>query len=857
MIIPKNRYRFIAVFSALFLLLMFVIAHADSAPLKLRVGGTGSVPFSQLGFDGNGKGLFPELLDDVASKENWQIEYVHCEWQKCTEMLEKGQLDLMMEAADNEERLRRFDFNKTTLANSWGQLFTTTNGAGAKVESLLDLEGLRVAVIANNVISDRFKKLLSDDDIKVTFVEFASYADVLTSLEFQEVDAGVVSYMYSRVSGQMDVVRSTSIVFSPVDLRFMARKGTHADLLETIDRHLHEQIATPGSKYHKSMRKILITARKSPMPFWVKVLLVSTVVITFVFFININLLSKLVARRTTDLQREIASRKEEQIKLELRNSEMAVLELELRGQLTKNNLVLDALRISNDKYRKELDDAPVGIIHTSLEGSLLSINPAFVRMFGYESAAEMYAAVDDFNLLYCFPEKRPKMIQQVLASDGYLHWDNLAFYRKDGSSFYANANLRAVRSEEGELQYLECFLLDVTQQKIAQEALKDSEQTLRLYIRNLPLACMLLDRNCAVMSWNLSSERIFGYAEVEALGKPLGSLIKSVEQEPDSSVDWGMLLCGDEVSSLVKESVAKDGRTILCEWTNTRFFDGSGRVNGVIAVAMDITARRQAEEMLVQSEKMMMIGGLAAGMAHEINNPMGIIVQNVQNIMRRISPELPVNNKVAGDMGLSLIKVREYLEKREIIDFIAKIGDAGQRTTRIVANLLNFSRQNNPGRQPVRLAEVIEQSLEMVVKDHDLLKQYNFANIRISKDFPADMPHVSINIVELEQVLINLLKNAAQALAEIVPYRDPEITISLCCEDGDAVIRVADNGPGIPEKIRKRLFEPFYTTKAVGKGTGLGLYVSYVLISRYDRGMLSVDSVPGEGACFTIRFALV
>jgi signal transduction histidine kinase len=274
-----------------------------------------------------------------------------------------------------------------------------------------------------------------------------------------------------------------------------------------------------------------------------------------------------------------------------------------------------------------------------------------------------------------------------------------------------------------------------------------------------------------------------------------------------------------------------------------------------ISFAKDLTEREQARELMIQTEKMTMIGGLAAGMAHEINNPIGIIVQNLQNIERRLDPDSLDNQEVAEALGVNLPQIRTYLEKRSVLKLLATMYRAGERTAKIVSNMLQFSRKNGSERRLAVLPDIIERAVDLAANDYDMKIKYNFRNINFARHFAVDLPQVPVNATEIEQVMINILKNAAQAMAEYGAQK-PEINLSAYREGEMAVVKVEDNGPGMDENTRKRIFEPFFTTKEVGSGTGLGLSVSYALITQNHKGLFSVASAPGEGTCFTIKLPL-
>ena len=258
----------------------------------------------------------------------------------------------------------------------------------------------------------------------------------------------------------------------------------------------------------------------------------------------------------------------------------------------------------------------------------------------------------------------------------------------------------------------------------------------------------------------------------------------------------------------------------------------------------------------MQTEKMMSLGGLAAGMAHEINNPLGIISQASQNLERRIQPDLPANQKVAAEIGLSLPLMKTYFERRDIPTFTHDIREAVNRAAKIINNMLQFGRKSGSEPQPSSLAELLDRTVELAANDYDLRKHYDFRGVTLVREYAPDVPDVPVVVVEIQQVLLNLLKNAAQAMVEQPAGRTPTLTLRLRCEGGFAVLEIADNGPGMEAKVARRVFEPFFTTKRPGVGTGLGLSVSYMIVTQNHGGLISVAAAPGHGCTFTVKLPL-
>lgn len=287
----------------------------------------------------------------------------------------------------------------------------------------------------------------------------------------------------------------------------------------------------------------------------------------------------------------------------------------------------------------------------------------------------------------------------------------------------------------------------------------------------------------------------------------------------------------------------------------TRHVDEDG-VLTVIGVAYDVTDRLRLEDLMTQTEKMIMIGGMAAGMAHEINNPLGAILQHAQNIERRVSADIAANVKAAAEVGVSLDLVRAYLQKRGILDFIGHIRSAGLKASEIITNMLQFSRRSETSAEQVDLSALLDRVLVLAGTDYDMKKKYDFQQIKLHRFYAADMPPVQLTVAEMEQVLLNILKNAAQAMVGDGGSREKHITLKTRVAEGMAVIEIEDTGSGMNDETRQRIFEPFFTTKEVGTGTGLGLSVAYAIITKGHHGAIEVTSRPGAGSCFTIRLPL-
>jgi nitrogen-specific signal transduction histidine kinase len=247
----------------------------------------------------------------------------------------------------------------------------------------------------------------------------------------------------------------------------------------------------------------------------------------------------------------------------------------------------------------------------------------------------------------------------------------------------------------------------------------------------------------------------------------------------------------------------------------------------IVASAHDLSEQRAAEaqmarqrDALYQSEKLSALGSLLAGVAHELNNPLSVVVGHAQLL-----------KETAGD--------------QRIIERATKIGNAADRCSRIVKSFLAMARQRPPERRAVDLRDIVQATLD--VTGYSL----RTANIEVRLELDADVPPVWGDSDQLNQVVTNIIVNAQQAMMDVATSRVLTISDVYDAAKGEVTLTIADSGPGIPEEIQSRIFEPFFTTKDIGEGTGVGLAVSHRIVEAHD-GRIRVDSALGKGTVFTL-----
>jgi two-component system, NtrC family, sensor kinase len=424
------------------------------------------------------------------------------------------------------------------------------------------------------------------------------------------------------------------------------------------------------------------------------------------------------------------------------------------------------------------------------------------------------------------------------------------------SSFFQRATTASVQLKEEELNFSEFALLAksankmISDRKIAEDQLSSLRNLLSNIINSMPSILAAVDLQGKVTEWNKEAENETGISNADAQGRLLSELLPQFAE--------GITNLKNTIQSrepIVKEKFQIQKAEKLQYWDILIYPLITENREGAVVRIEDSTNRVRMEQTMIQTEKMMSVGGLAAGMAHEINNPLGGILQGIQNLTRRLTPSLEKNREAAEKCGIDLEKVQEYLEERSIPRILKGIQQASEKAAAIIRNMLHFSRQSDSKFEHVDIAKLIDQAIELAKTDYNIKEKFDFRHIQISKEYDPQMREVPCSDNEMEQVIFNILKNAAQAMADDAGS-SPKISIRTRIEDEQAVIEIEDNGPGMEETVRKRLFEPFFTTKSVGEGTGLGLSIAYMIVTNNHQGTIEVVSTKNSGTCFIIHLPL-
>ncbi len=509
------------------------------------------------------------------------------------------------------------------------------------------------------------------------------------------------------------------------------------------------------------------------------------------------------------------------------------------------------LRRSERKARTLTEASPVGILTLSDNGALTYMNSWARRIFGLNQGGK--ATLPDTLPL---ENKSGEAINisalafDAASVDGGIKTGLFAWgIARGGDKRALILNVARLSPSEAVVT-----MEDDTDRRLSEDRLRQSEEKLSR-IFDLAPECILITRvsDGIVLRVNSFFEKLTGYSQEALEGK--SPLDLNLWFEPkDRTVLYEMLRRDEKVDDFAFKMRANDGRVRQC-LVSSRLLHLSGELCA-LNIIRDVTEQVQMREVMIQTEKMLSVGGLAAGMAHELNNPLGVISMSTQNLERRLSVDNPKNRQAALECDLDLDNLAKYMEKRGVDDFFKAIHEASGRAAKIIRSMLHFSQSRGSGWGACDVNVLMDQALELAMNEYDPQRGFDLRKIAIFKNYAVDLPSVPCKDTELTQVLLNLIKNATQTMSVMEPGKKPELTVATR-QHGDVVrIMVSDNGPGMKEEVRKRVFEPFFTTKAPGEGTGLGLSVSYFIITQKHGGRIYVESEPGRGASFIVELPI-
>lgn len=336
--------------------------------------------------------------------------------------------------------------------------------------------------------------------------------------------------------------------------------------------------------------------------------------------------------------------------------------------------------------------------------------------------------------------------------------------------------------------------------------LQKSEERYKNIVDGTSDAVILVDNNDKIISWNSAAQNIFGYKFKEVENKNINMLYSSMEAQP---IGLGGKLLAREGKFIKKDNSLFSGLL-------SKKLLQIGKDSGEVIVIRDISEQKEKEKLekeLLQADGLATLGQLAAGVAHEINNPLANISLYSQMLLKKTNDE-------------------------DVVNKLKIISDESDRAALISRGLLEFARQSEPNLTPNNINLEISEILTIL--------NYDLKNISVTTDL-GPIPQIIFDRGQIRQVFMNIITNSIQSIT-----KDGKLSIKTRVENNYLKIMISDNGSGISKKNLKKIFDPFYTTKPLGEGTGLGLSISYGIIKRHN-GYIEVESEVGKGTVFTIK----
>ena len=368
--------------------------------------------------------------------------------------------------------------------------------------------------------------------------------------------------------------------------------------------------------------------------------------------------------------------------------------------------------------------------------------------------------------------------------------------------------------------------LDITGRKQLEVELAQSEKKYHAIFSNIPNPVFVLSpENYRILDCNQSVQAVYGYRVEELLNRSFLDLFAEDERNHHA-----FRIATASTLNQVRH-MHRSGRPLI---VNIRVSPSEYSGQKVLLVTTsDITKRLEAEQQLIQASKMATLGEMATGVAHELNQPLSVIKTASSFFMRKIKRTEPIDSEILANM-------------------LAKIDSNVDRATRIIHHMRMFARKSDTELEKVKINEVLQSAFEI------FSQQLKVRGIAVRWQLAERLPKINADPQRLEQVFINLLLNARDAIEEKWGAQghgeaSDHITIKTRRDDGQVTCCISDSGVGIPPGKADKIFEPFFTTKAVGKGTGLGLSISYSIVKECG-GRISAGADPSGGACFTLVF---
>jgi len=491
--------------------------------------------------------------------------------------------------------------------------------------------------------------------------------------------------------------------------------------------------------------------------------------------------------------------------------------------ITERKKAEEALRDSEEKSRKMFESVSCGISVVDLNGTITEVNQRTVEIHGFSSKDEILGK-NAFDIVT--PRDRDKIAKNMRQAlkRSTVRDQEYTLLKSDGSEFPAELSTSVLQDASGKAIGHITISRDITERKQAEEALQSEKNKLQSLIDALEDNLGIQDKHYNIIYQNKPSKANFG----DRLGEKCYRAYEGRDKIcDDCPVEKAYKDSKSHTSE--REVVTPSGEVIFWETTANPIRDARGEIVACIEVGRNVTERKRSEERekelqkeLLLSSRLASIGELAAGVAHQINNPL------------------------TGVLGFSQRLLKKSTDQETKQD-LKRIYTEAERAAKVVHNLLTFARRRQPHKQYSDINEILESALELQAYE---LKT---SNIEVITRLAPNLPQIMVDFYQIQEVFLNIILNAEQAMTEA--NSGGKLTIKTEERKGHIRTTFTDNGPGIPTEHLDKIFDPFYTTKGEKGGTGLGLSVCHGIITEHG-GKIYARSKPGKGATFFVELPL-
>ena len=897
-----------------FLLLSAVLASGTvAATRQILVGVYENRPLVFRDDLGRYQGIAVDVLEEIARKKKWEMQFVPGTWLQCLDRLHTGKIDLLVGIAFSPERKKLYSFNAVPLLSNWGQFYSLPD---RDFTSILSLNGKIIALVDRDIYTRAFLALVKNFDLQVQLLHVDGYNQALQAVQDKKADVALVSRLFGSQEAKQFNTAKTPIIFNPIEIRYGGPPGKNSDLLHAIDQGLRDMKENQKSVYYQSIERWLSASRYGDIPLWSRHLLYIVASLLLLTAIVIYYFRRQVRLKTTELQ----------------------------ALLNKEKKLRHRLQASEEKFRHIFETGPDAINLNKVDGTFVEVNREFCNVTGYVPTEVIGKTSAELGI-WKDVELRNTLVQKI-RKNGLIENLEAEFIRKDGTVVIGLTSMNLIEID-GEPHVL-AITRDISEYKKQQQALQQAEQRWQQTFNAIGSAITVLNADMHILQANMAAVRL--YALQDANGKTIRKI-----PEPDPACIDGCpaaetFVDGQPHSAMVEQKEL--GKTF--EITSHPIFSEAGRVVQVVHVARDMTEQLALEqerillaaaieqstetivitdrdgiiqytnpafeehtgysrtEALGKNPRLLKSGQHNPAFYHELWATIlagrtwhGILINrrkdgelfeekatispvfdkkgkliNFIAVKRNITHERELeqqlqqvqrleaigtlaggiahdfNNILGAILGFAEIANLEIPEGNPAREDVKEIIVAGQRAVDLVKQILTFSRQDQAAFHPVKVQLVLKETLR-------LLKASLPATITLEQHIDSSCKPILGDPTHLHQVVLNLCTNAKHAIGTnkgtiSVSLRNSAINRQfnrfspLPAAENYIEIEIMDDGCGMDQQTMERIFDPFFTTKPKDQGTGLGLSVSHGIIKQHG-GQIKVTSRPGEGTTFRIQ----